>query len=323
MSVWAPTADGILLGRVEPVEHADVAVFPFEVGATIRTEEDRTELRHLVAANARAGLRTVLVLDHDHAKPVDLGQPDSAVLRTSMIASYAYTEEYAMPAWAADPWAGAAATARPWAARPTVGFMGRVNPGAMHRMSGYSEGDPVPFGFARTDPRSGTLFPEPVDIGAALRRKALAGVERSPLVDARIVVRDAFFGHYDPGKRELLRGEYAEHLAGSDYVLCVRGFGNYSIRLFETMAMGRVPVIVESDLVLPCADVVDWDAIAVRVPYQDIDHVAEHVAAAHAEGPLRFERRQREARAAWIDWLCVDGFARYVADVILAGVARG
>ncbi len=314
----APDVVGrVPFGRVVATADAEVAVFPFNVPTAVVGEEDRLAFCRLVRDNAAHGLRTVAMVAHDHTRPVDIGQPDAVVLRTSMLASTTYVGEHAMPVFVHDPWSGEVVW-REWRTLPVLGFMGRaasdggrsqsLSPEAVH--AGFHVIDAPAAAGAR-------VFSVPIDIGGVLRVKALAGLRGSTLVDPAVVVRDRFYGHYSDDERRAMRAEYARHLAASDYVLCARGYGNFSIRLFETLAMGRVPVLLESDLVLPCADVVDWDGLAVRVPLADIDRVDEHVAAAHAEGPERFAWRQRAAREAWGRWLSVDGFAGYVASHIL------
>lgn len=95
----------------------------------------------------------------------------------------------------------------------------------------------------------------------------------------------------------------------------MRGAGNSSIRLFETLAAGRVPVIVDTDLTLPCADVIDWQGLGVWIPIGEIDRIDEVVAQSHAEdGVEGFERRQRAARTAFVDVLSAKAFAAYVAQ---------
>lgn len=313
----ADAAGDVPLGRVVGPADADVAVFPFNLPTAVVDEADRLAFRRLVAENAAGGLRTVAMVAHDHSRPLDVGQPDAVVLRTSMLASAAHTGEHAMPVFVHDPWSGAVEW-RAWRERPVVGFMGRAASDGGRSQS--LSADAVHAGFHVIDPpvtRGAAVFSVPIDIGGVLRVKALDGLSGSTLVQPSVVVRDRFYGHYAEEERHAMRVEYARHLASSDYVLCVRGYGNFSIRLFETLAMGRVPVLLESDLVLPCADVVDWDGLAVRVPLADIHRVDAHVAAAHAEGPARFAWRQETARAAWERWLSVDGFAGYVATHIL------
>ena len=45
---------------------------------------------------------------------------------------------------------------------------------------------------------------------------------------------------------ENLLKEYESSLGNSDYVLCPRGFGNTSIRFYESLSAGRIPILVDS-----------------------------------------------------------------------------
>ncbi len=276
-----------------------------------------------MAANAVAGLRTLLVLSHDHSRPLALGQPDSMILRTSMVASQRYACEYAMPVVVPDPLDGAEIDPRPWRDRPTVGFMGQVSlPGLHATLRAPTPANVASAGFEKVAPGADRVLPSPVDIGGLLRRRALRAIAASTVVQPAIVVRDRYFGAHDEQERARMRREYLDHLLASDYVLCVRGAGNFSIRLFETLAAGRIPVILDTELVLPCADAIDWHDVGVWVPLPELDAIDERIIAAHREwGPTGFEARQRAARAAYLSLLSADGFARYVGRVIRAELA--
>jgi hypothetical protein len=45
--------------------------------------------------------------------------------------------------------------------------------------------------------------------------------------------------------------EYQENLSQSDYILCPRGFGNVSIRFYETLSSGATPLLIDSGTKLP------------------------------------------------------------------------
>ena len=62
--------------------------------------------------------------------------------------------------------------------------------------------------------------------------------------------------------------EYAEALRLSRFFVCPRGNGVGSIRLFETMKAGRVPIIISNSYVLPAG--VDWSSCSVQVAEKDI-----------------------------------------------------
>lgn len=61
---------------------------------------------------------------------------------------------------------------------------------------------------------------------------------------------------------------YAEILHRSQFVLCPRGLGPSSWRLFEAMRVGCVPVIISDDWAPPQG--VDWASCSVRVPEASI-----------------------------------------------------
>lgn len=45
----------------------------------------------------------------------------------------------------------------------------------------------------------------------------------------------------------------------SPYVFCFRGVGNFSVRLYEALAMGRIPVLIDSDCRMPLLNEIQWD----------------------------------------------------------------
>lgn len=92
--------------------------------------------------------------------------------------------------------------------------------------------------------------------GLAGPRRHVEGVEGFVFWDARS--RDF----------EQRRSHFANVLFRSAFVLCPRGHGTGSIRLFETCAAGRVPVILADDWVPPAGP--DWDSFSLRWPEQDV-----------------------------------------------------
>jgi hypothetical protein len=92
-------------------------------------------------------------------------------------------------------------------------------------------------------------------------------------------VVDAFHHHIrDPGLKEARRKEYLETLGQSITVLCPRGTGMNSIRFFEVMSMGKVPVLISDGCVLPLENEIDWDDLIVRIPEDRIDAAGDILA---------------------------------------------
>ena len=70
------------------------------------------------------------------------------------------------------------------------------------------------------------------------------------------------------GGTEQEMSEYKDHLKKNTYIICARGSENYSFRLYEALNFGRIPVIVDTDMVLPKE--IDWDRISIIVPYKSL-----------------------------------------------------
>lgn len=75
----------------------------------------------------------------------------------------------------------------------------------------------------------------------------------------------------DKSERESFHRRYIEDTLYSDFVLCPRGFGASSMRLFEVMELGRVPVVI-ADSWLPVAGL-PWNEFAVFVMEKDVSQI--------------------------------------------------
>jgi hypothetical protein len=79
------------------------------------------------------------------------------------------------------------------------------------------------------------------------------------------------FTFYDPSTPdfERRRERFRSVMSRSRFVLCPRGRGTSSIRLYEALAHGCVPVIISDDWVSP--DGPDWESFSVRWPERDAE----------------------------------------------------
>lgn len=113
------------------------------------------------------------------------------------------------------------------------------------------------------------------------------------------------------------RRRYLETTWASRFVLCPRGYGVSSMRLFETMRAGRAPVILADEWVPP--DGPDWERFSVRVGEAD-----------WAALPALLEAREPEAdgmgqiaRQQWEEWFSPPVlFHRMVEDCLSIGRTR-
>lgn len=74
-----------------------------------------------------------------------------------------------------------------------------------------------------------------------------------------------------------LRQEYLDNMNNSQFVLCPRGVGLNSIRFFESLRMGRIPVLFADDTKLPLERLINYDNLIVRVPENAILEARDYV----------------------------------------------
>ncbi len=91
------------------------------------------------------------------------------------------------------------------------------------------------------------------------RAKILDELQRSSLIDTNFIRHAKYRGGVDGNEnKEESSKAFFKNMVQSQYIVCYRGAGNFSVRLYETLACGRIPIIIESDNNLPFEDEIDW-----------------------------------------------------------------
>jgi len=85
------------------------------------------------------------------------------------------------------------------------------------------------------------------------------------------------FWSYVEKNLDLVRKEYLDLLENTKFPLCPRGKGLNSIRFFEALRLGRIPVLIADDTKLPLEWMIDYDEFIVRVPEQEIADADKYI----------------------------------------------
>src|SRR3989344_9142302 len=150
--------------------------------------------------------------------------------------------------------------------------------------------------------------------GIYWRKSAMRTLARSALVRTNFIVRRSFSGAMSTIELapEAARAEFIESIKNSDFVLTPKGDGNYSTRFLETLSLGRIPVLLNTDTVLPLEDVIDYSKIVVRVPMNQVHDTPELIRKFYdALSDSEWQDRQRLAHETFQKYLRQDAFFRY------------
>jgi hypothetical protein len=147
------------------------------------------------------------------------------------------------------------------------------------------------------------------------RAEVLNHLDKEETLRCDFIVRQKF------GGLELAEGdsrcEFLTNIKRNLFTLCMRGNGNFSYRLYETLSMARIPIIVDTDVALPFRETVSWENHAVLVPQSKVakvgEIVAEWFAARSAEQLVDIQRRNR---LFYEQYLSPVGFVRQIPELI-------
>jgi hypothetical protein len=287
------------------LEEADLAVLPASWERVCQDPRARDLAGRFAEQVRRTGKRLVVFYWSDAYDVVPL--ENASVFRTSFHRSTRKPHEFAMPAWSEDlveKYLDGRLPLRDKQENPVVGFCGygRIRWDLKNILSwGASR-----LGLKQTDPF----------VGHCLRAKGLRLLANSPRIETNFVIRDSFWGGALPPRGTLkpsvmqqLRQEFVHNLVNSDYILCVRGNGNFSYRLYETLSCGRIPVFIDTDCVLPYDFAIDWKQFCVWIDRSEVSRIAEKVNEFHHKlSPQDFRDLQVTCRQLWETWLSPEGF---------------
>lgn len=137
-------------------------------------------------------------------------------------------------------------------------------------------------------------------------------------VRKRIVKLDHPRGYLDDCRGESFgshplasKRKYADMLSDSKFILCPKGFGPSSIRLFETMKAGRVPVIISDDWVSPGG--LPWSSFAIFIPESRVEEIPQILEREEA----KWEFKARLARQVWEENFAPDTLFNYCINNLL------
>lgn len=156
--------------------------------------------------------------------------------------------------------------------------------------------------------------------GLYWRRKALRACSRSNLIKTNFIIRNTYSGSRKTIELEpaQARAQFVQSVKDADFVLAPKGDGNSSMRFYEALSAGRIPVLIDTDMVLPFEENIAYDEIMVRVPMQQVHKTPEYIRRFYDSlTPKEWERKQRLAREIFEKYLRQDSFFQYFFTHVL------
>gem|GEM_PF-341642 len=269
-------------------------------------------LRRFQETALRHKKKIVVFWHGDGTGPVAL--ENSIVFRTSQYDSKLRENEHIMPAYAEDLKGKGLFVRDKTDAPPVIGFCGWAQyKNTKNAIGSFVQALPHEAYAALTGFPQGRSFIK----GLWLRRKALKSLSQSKSIRTNFLLRSSHSAHaktirLDPVQA---RREYIDNMLASDFVLCIRGDGNYSLRFYEALSLGRVPILLNTDVRLPLADVVGYSSFVLSIHIADLPRIDEIVADFWSQQTEQsWFIMQIQARNAFEKYLSIVPYFRFIIE---------
>jgi hypothetical protein len=145
------------------------------------------------------------------------------------------------------------------------------------------------------------------------RYQFLTALEKSQLIETNFIFRNKYRAGV---KSELEKKQtsvvFFENIATNPYVFCLRGVGNFSVRFYETLAMGRIPLVIDTDFRLPLDSLINWKNHCVMA---NKDNFIETLIDFHTTiSDADFEQMQYNNSKLWSTYLNRDTYFSVIHD---------
>lgn len=239
---------------VNTIAEADVVIVPVQIAYFFENNKERWLNEFIKEAN---GLKKKVWV----YTAGDFGITLTAIVYTFRLGGFNSKlddKTFVVPAFITDPYQLLQTNFKPLSkgSLPTVGFVGNAN-GSLIKWCKefliylYHNSKRI---FIQISEDYQPFYPSSVK-----RCHFLQSMQKNSKIETNFIFRK----HYRAGakteaKKKRTTLEFFENMAENPYVFCLRGAGNFSIRFFETLAMGRIPFIIDTDIRLPLQDSISW-----------------------------------------------------------------
>ena len=98
-------------------------------------------------------------------------------------------------------------------------------------------------------------------LNSKFRQATLTTFMSNKNVKCNFILRNQFWAG-TPNDPVVIK-DFNDNMINSHFNICNRGNGNFSMRFYQTLSCGRIPVLLNTDMILPFSDEIDWESLIV------------------------------------------------------------
>ncbi|WP_308992639.1 exostosin family protein [Mariniflexile litorale] len=200
--------------------------------------------------------------------------------------------------------------------QPSIGFVGHAKSGFFKYVKEFLNHLKYKFkkslGLILADKQA--FYPSSIKRAHYLRKLQISKVLKTHFV-LRNNYRAGVQAEFDKQKST---EEFYNNIFNNVYTFCSRGVGNFSVRFYETLAVGRIPVLLNTDCRLPLKDSIDWSKHIIILDVHKKDSLEKQIMAFHnSKSNETFQELQKNNRKLWETHLIRPSFFIKIHDTFL------
>lgn len=290
---------------VANIKDANVVVLPIDYAAFLKHSRPFLEL--LKAAKAtKLPVWIYTAGDYGFTNYI----PNSYTFRLGGFDSKMDKNTYVLPSFINDPYISVLArdfSVLKKQSKPSIGFVGHAQSGVLKYLKEYTNHLKYQLKrkFNQLLADKQTFYPSSVKRANYL--KILAVNEG---LDTSFILRNKYrAGSHNVESQQETTLQFYDNLFNNAYTFCIRGVGNFSVRFFETLAVGRIPILLNTDCRLPLPNQIDWTKHCLILDASSNIKISDQILEFHNRlTEMEFENIQCSNRNLWLNTLQRDAY---------------
>ncbi|GEL12410.1 Exostosin family protein [Flavobacterium glycines] len=301
---------------VSEIAHCDIVVVPIDI-ARFDSGKSQQKLNDFINRALDLDKKVWLYSGGDYGKSISMNN-QVYTFRLSGFASQLNAQTFILPSFVNDPYSSLSKEFRTIGKlqQAQIGFVGHANNSFFKKIKEYLLF--LKYNFRRFIGKIQTDYQRfyPSGVKRFLYLKLL---KKNPEIITDFIFRNQYrAGVKTEEEKKKTTMEFLENIESNPYTFCMRGVGNFSVRFYETLAMGRIPFVIDTDFSLPLSHEINWEKHCVIAKSNEI---AESLIHFHKNCSFEdFELMQQNNRKLWQTHLQRDAYFLKIYSLFKADI---
>ena len=145
------------------------------------------------------------------------------------------------------------------------------------------------------------------------RKHALNNIKNNQMIKSDFIIRQSFWAK--EVSEDVAIKSFNDNIKNNLFGFTSRGAGNFSYRFYQILSMGRIPVLLDTDSVLPFSTKIDYHKHCVIVDIKDIDNISDFILKFYNDKTKdELYQIQINNRNLYLEYFSPDGFIKNIKN---------